>query len=176
MRGEGDPQLEDGFTEEHKVPAGFSDVLKTVYSSTLLDLIMTLVRYAPDNRPSLDSVLASIRKATSPGNNDRAHGLRSAPNDDAGFTAHAPLLPRDKYAILSAFPDPLPAAPRSKKRKPDEAFADGAEDTGSVSSDSSDDLGGDAGTVMRPPVNVDPMAVVDARAAADAQAEADRQA
>lgn len=55
------------------------------YSDELLDLIRECLEYDPNNRPSPDDVMRTIRQATAPGKNDKSKGMRLADASDIRF-------------------------------------------------------------------------------------------
>ncbi|EGP92644.1 uncharacterized protein MYCGRDRAFT_88859 [Zymoseptoria tritici IPO323] len=155
---EGDVQLEDGFREDYKVPAAFSDTHRGMYSSTLLRLITRCIQYLPENRPNLSTILFEIQRATGPGANDRANGLRNAPKNDPGFmTRRGPHLKAEQYklrTLLTEWTEEIFPLPASRKRKSEDFSIDDRlvdtrdPDAASIASD--DDLGGEQGSNMVP--------------------------
>ncbi|SMQ45199.1 unnamed protein product [Zymoseptoria tritici ST99CH_3D7] len=151
---EGDDQLAGGFREDYQTPAAFTEDVRTRYSSTLLDLIRSCIRYLPENRATLDDLRSAIQSATTPGSNDLADGLRNAPKTDPGFktTARGPYMKAEGYklgTLLSEWTEEIPPLPALRKRKYEDAPADtNNDDAASVASD--DDLGGEEGSKMVP--------------------------
>ncbi|KAM3424959.1 hypothetical protein BST61_g6930 [Cercospora zeina] len=89
--------------QEKREPPELDASAQAFYSRELVNLVMACMRFKDIDRPSFDHLLAEIRKHTTPGENDRAYGLRgSSPKDPdyaAKCAAHIVPFAADKYAL-----------------------------------------------------------------------------
>ncbi|KAF2216062.1 hypothetical protein CERZMDRAFT_116643 [Cercospora zeae-maydis SCOH1-5] len=89
--------------QDRREPPELDASAQAFYSRELVNLVMACMRFNDTDRPSFDHLLAQIRKHTTPGEHDRAYGLRGLSSDHPDYAekcaAHLVPFKADKYAL-----------------------------------------------------------------------------